>query len=176
MGRKILAFGASTSRQSINKKLAVYAAGLFNDATVEVIDLNDFAAPVFSVDIEANMPEAVLQFAKKIDDCDLIVMSLTEHNGNFSAAFKNIYDWVSRIPGRKKFFVSKKIFLLATSPGARGGSSVLEIAIKRFPFDGGEVLNSFSLPSFHQNFKDGEGITNQDLDKQLKDLVQKTAF
>lgn len=175
MSRKILAFGASTSRHSINKKLAVYAAGLFSEAAVEVIDLNDFALPVFSVDIEADMPEAVLQFAKKIDDCDLIVMSLAEHNGSYTAAFKNILDWTSRLPERK-VFADKKMFLLATSPGARGGSSVLEIATKRFPFNGGVVLSSFSLPSFHQNFKEGVGIVNEDLQKQLKDLIQKTVF
>ncbi len=172
MGRKILAFGGSSSRHSINKKLAVYAAGLFSDATVEVIDLNDFELPVFSVDKEANMPELVFKFAQKIDECDLIVLSLAEHNGNYSAAFKNIFDWTSRIPERK-VFADKKIFLMATSPGARGGSSVLEIATKRFPFNGGVVVSSFSLPNFHQNFKDGVGITNPDLDKQLKDLVQK---
>lgn len=175
MGRKILAFGGSSSRHSINKKLAIYAAGLFRDATVEVIDLNDFELPVFSIDKEANMSELVFKFAQKIDECDLIVLSLAEHNGNYSAAFKNIFDWTSRIPERK-VFADKKIFLMATSPGARGGSSVLEIATKRFPFNGGVVVSSFSLPSFHQNFKDGVGITNPDLDKRLKDLIQKTEF
>jgi chromate reductase len=175
MSRKILAFGGSSSRQSINKKLAVYTAGLFSNATVEVIDLNDFELPVFSVDKEAHIPELVFQFAKKIDECDLIVLSLAEHNGSYSAAFKNIFDWTSRLPQRK-VFADKKIFLMATSPGARGGSSVLETATKLFPFSGGIVVSSFSLPSFHQNFKEGVGITNEDLKKQLQDLVQKTAF
>lgn len=175
MGRKILAFGASSSRNSINKKLAIYAAGLFADATVDVIDLNDFELPIFSVDKEGNMPDLVFQFARKIDECDLIVLSLAEHNGSYSAAFKNIFDWTSRLPERK-VFADKKMFLMATSPGARGGSSVLETAVKRFPFSGGVVISTFSLPSFHQNFKEGMGITHEELKKQLQDLVQKTDF
>jgi NAD(P)H-dependent FMN reductase len=38
---KIIAFGASPSKNSINKKLATYAAHLFENE-VEVLDLNDF--------------------------------------------------------------------------------------------------------------------------------------
>ena len=49
---KIIAFGASPSKNSINKKLATYAATLFENAEVEVLDLNDFQMPIFTVDIE----------------------------------------------------------------------------------------------------------------------------
>lgn len=175
MSRKILAFAGSSSRHSINKKLATFAAGLFKNAIVEIIDLNDFELPIFSVDKESIMPEVVFQFAKKIDDCDLIVLSLAEHNGSYSTAFKNIFDWTSRIPERK-VFADKKMFLLATSPGARGGSGVLETAAKRFPFNGGVVVATFSLPSFHQNFNDEVGITHEELKKQLLETIQKIEF
>ena len=49
---KIIAFGGSPSKNSINKKLATYAANLFENAEVEVLDLNDFQMPIFTVDIE----------------------------------------------------------------------------------------------------------------------------
>lgn len=172
MSLKILAFGASSSRHSINKKLALYAASLFSGAQVEALDLNDYEAPVFSVDKEGNIPEAIYKFAEKIDETDLIVMSLAEHNGSYSAAFKNLFDWTSRIPDRK-VFADKKIFLMATSPGARGGASVLETAKNRFPFNGGQVVATFSLSNFHQNFKDGEGITEPALKQQLLDTIKK---
>jgi len=45
--KKIIAFGASSSKTSINKKLATYAAHLFEGATVEVLDLNDYEMPIF---------------------------------------------------------------------------------------------------------------------------------
>lgn len=179
MSRKILAFGGSTSQHSINKKLATYAARLFEkkhqDVEVDLIDLNDYPLPVFSVDIEKPFPASVVKFAEKIDAADLIVISLAEHNGSYSAAFKNIFDWTSRMPGREAW-AGKKMFLLATSPGARGGSLVLETAKNRFPRNGGVVLETFSLPSFNENFKEGEGITNKELDQQLKNLIQKIEF
>ena len=50
--KKIIAFGASSSKTSINKQLATYAAKQFKDATVEVLDLNDYEMPIFSTDKE----------------------------------------------------------------------------------------------------------------------------
>ncbi len=49
---KIIAFGGSPSKNSINKKLATYATSLFENTDVEVLDLNDFQMPLFSVDVE----------------------------------------------------------------------------------------------------------------------------
>ena len=76
---------------------------------------------------------------------------------------------MSRING--KTFQEKPMLLLATSPGARGGSSVLEMANKRFPFQGGVVKGSFSLPNFNDNFDAEKGITNEELNKQLVEIV-----
>lgn len=167
---KILAFGASPSKHSINRRLAKFVSGLFENAQVTLLDLNDFEMPIFSVDREHPIREEALRMAKLIDETDLIVLSLAENNGNFSAAFKNIYDWVSRIPNRK-VFNGKKVLLLSTSPGGRGGSSVMEIALKRFPFDGAVIVGFMSLPSFNQNFGE-EGITNPDFLAKAKELVK----
>ena len=52
---KILAFAGSNSSQSINKKLALYAAGLFENAGVETLDLNDYELPLYSIDREKEM-------------------------------------------------------------------------------------------------------------------------
>jgi len=80
---------------------------------------------------------------------------------------------VSRIAGRKPY-QNKAVFLLATSPGARGGQSVLQIATDRMPYDGAEVLETFSLPSFEANFEDGKGVVNNLLRSQLEAKVRKT--
>ena len=63
------------------------------------------------------------------------------------------------------------MLLLATSPGPRGGSSVLEIAKNRFPYQGGKVVGSFSLPSFNDNFDAEIGITNAELKNQLMEII-----
>lgn len=170
MTKKIIAFGGSSSKNSINKKLATYTAHLFQDSTIEVLDLNDFEMPVFSIDKEENgFPKEAQNFLNKIGDADLLVVSLAEHNGAYSAAFKNILDWASRING--KVFQEKKMLLMATSPGARGGESVLEIAKDRFPRHDANLVGTFSLPSFHENFDEANGIINEELKNKLLKIV-----
>ena len=174
--KKILAFGASSSATSINKQLATYAAHQFANATVEVLDLNDYEMPIFSIDKETKtgIPQLAHDFFAKLGSADLIVISFAEHNGAYSTAFKNILDWTSRI--NAKTFQEKPMLLLATSPGARGGSSVLDIATKRFPFQGGIVKVSFSLPSFYENFDVVNGIIHPEYKNQLLEIVNSIEF
>ena len=56
----IVAFAASNSTKSINKKLATYAASLVDDASVEVLDLNDYELPLFSTDKEEELGQPEL--------------------------------------------------------------------------------------------------------------------
>jgi chromate reductase, NAD(P)H dehydrogenase (quinone) len=169
--KKIIAFGASSSKASINKQLATYTANQFKNVSVEILDLNDYEMPIFSIDkeIENGIPELANDFYTKIGSADLIIISFAEHNGVYSTAFKNIFDWASRING--KTFQEKSMLLLATSTGPRGGTTVLEIAKNRFPFQGGIVKGSFSLPSFNDNFDFERGITNEELKNELLEIV-----
>ena len=170
---KIIAFAGSNSQQSINKHLASYAASLFENAQLEVLDLNDFEMPVFSVDLEKEIGqhEKAQLFLNKIESSDILVISLAENNGNYSVAFKNVFDWSSRI--NKEVFQQKPMLLMATSPGPRGGASVLEIAKNALPRYGGDIKATFSLPSFNANFNLQENkISNTELDKELKDIIK----
>lgn len=170
---KIIAFGASPSKNSINKKLATYAAHLFENAQVEVLDLNDFQMPLFSVDIEKEIGHHPLAqaFLDKMASADFLVVSLAENNSNYSAAFKNVFDWCSRIT--VKVFQQKPMLLMATSDGKRGGANVLEIAKNAFPRYGADVKATFSLPSFYDNFDSENGrIANPEFDNQLRDIVK----
>lgn len=174
---KIIAFAGSNSSRSINKKFVTSVSKYYKEADdyIEVLDLNDFSMPLFSVDLEREqgIPAAAHSFAKKIDEADFILLSLAENNGNYSAAYKSLIDWISRIPGRK-IYNGKPMFLMATSPGKRGGQSVLDIATARLPYDGAELLETFSLPEFNQHFEEGKGVTNILLRSQLEAKVRKT--
>ena len=170
---KILAFAGSNSQKSINKQLAAYAASLFENADVEVLDLNDFEMPLFSVDLEKEIGhhEKAKLFLDKIENADIIVVSLAENNGSYSVAFKNVFDWSSRIS--KEVFQQKPMLLMATSPGPRGGASVLDIAKNAFPRYGGQIKATFSLPSFNTNFDlEQNKISNSELDKELKNNIK----
>jgi NAD(P)H-dependent FMN reductase len=174
---KIISFAGSNSQNSINKKLVTYAAHLFVNAEVEVLDLNDYEMPLFGVDIEKEIGTHSLAkaFLDKISEADILVVSLAENNGNYSVAFKNIFDWCSRING--KIFQEKPMLLMATSPGARGGATVLEIAKNAFPRFGANIKATFSLPSFNDNFDVEKGkISNAELDSQLKEIVKNFKF
>jgi chromate reductase, NAD(P)H dehydrogenase (quinone) len=105
----------------------------------------------------------------KISSADFLVVSLAENNSSFNAGFKNIFDWNSRI--NPKQFQNKPMLLMATSPGKRGGSSVLEHANKIFPFYGADIKATFTLPSFYENFDDQKGIVSESHKKQLSEIV-----
>jgi chromate reductase len=155
---KLLAFAASSSRKSINKQLVTYAASLVDGAEVEVLDLNDYELPLFSVDREAELghPELAKTFLSKLAASDAVMISYAEHNGSYSAAYKNLIDWSSRIG--KNVFQDKPMVMLSTSPGARGGASVLAAATGSAPFFGGQVKASLAIPSFYENFDVERGM------------------
>ncbi len=170
---KILAFSTSGSSTSINKQLLLNVLDHFNSGDIELADLNDYDLPIYTADKEVKngIPEKVYEFQNKIDEADLIIMAMAEHNGAYTVLFKNLFDWMTRIPERKTF-PDKKMFLLSTSPGPMGGKISLDIAAKRFPYHGANILATFSLPSFYQNFKEGEGITDQALRDELHKIIQ----
>ncbi|WP_445454496.1 NADPH-dependent FMN reductase [Flavobacterium sp. 25HG05S-40] len=172
---KIVAFGGSNSSNSINKKLATYITTFFKEHSIEILDLNDYEMPLFSVDKIAKngLPQLALDFANKVDESDFIIMSLAENNGAYTVAFKNIFDWISVIQDRKAFWGNKPTFVIATSPGPRGGSSVLNLAKTTLPYYGANVIDTFSLPSFYENFKDEIGIVNLEFETDLKSKIEK---
>ena len=147
----IVAFAATTSSQSINRELIKYVLKSFTDHQVNFLDLSDFEMPIFSEDREKEgYPLAARKFLEAIAQSDAVVCSLAEHNRSYSAAFKNIFDWASRI--ETKVFQQKPMLLLSTSPGAYGGGNVMAAALKFFPQFGADIRESFSLPKFLENF------------------------
>jgi len=168
---KIIAFGASYSKESINKCFAGYTVRQFNNAEIEILDLNSYELPLFTVDTESEIgvPKNARSFLDKIESADLIVISMAEHNGSYTAEFKNLFDWTSRL--KAKIFEGKKILLLSVSPGERGGIGSLEAARSRFPRHGAEIIGTFSLPYFKKNFDPESGILDNELDKKFKETI-----
>ncbi len=169
---KILAFAASSSKQSINKQLVTYAARLLEGADIEIIDLNDFTLPLFSVDLEAALgqPPLAKAFLAKFAANDAAIIAFAEHNASYSAAYKNLFDWCSRI--NPKVFQDKPLVFLSTSPGARGGASVLATATHSAPYFAGHVKASLAIPSFYDNFDVEQGVLkNEALKEQLREAV-----
>ncbi len=163
---KILAFAASNSKNSINKQLVSYAVGLIDFAEIEILDIHDYELPIYSPEREAEFdrlgkkPDAAESFYAAIGAADALLISFAEHNGSYTAAYKNLFDWTSRI--ESKVYQEKPIVMLATSPGPGGAKNVLSAASSSAPYFGGNLKGTLSVSSFNdafdnekQQFKDG---------------------
>ena len=155
----ILCFAATNSTQSINERLVGHAAKVLQDelgtpVEIEIIDLNDYEMPIYSPEREAEgIPQLAQDFYDKIGACDGLIMSFAEYNGTYTAAFKNIFDWSSRI--RMQIFQHKPALVMATSKGGRGGQNVLEAVTNGFPHFGANITSSFNFGPFAEHF-DGQ--------------------
>ena len=171
MTKKIIAFGASNSSISINRIFADYTSKQLKQVDFELLDLNDFEMPIYSYDREneSGIPDLAHQFKALIEGSDGIIISFAEHNGAYSAAFKNIYDWVSRI--ESNVWGNRPMLLMATSPGGYGGKTVLAMSKARYERANEKEICIFSLPSFNENFSAEEGIKDESLRNEFFGLL-----
>lgn len=172
----ILAIPATNSSAGINRQLlegvAVVLADRAPDAEVEIIDLNDYEIPIYSHAREDadGVPELARELFDKIGSSDALILSFAEHNGSYTAAWKNIFDWMSRIdPG---VYQGKKVAMLAATPGGRAGASVLGNATVAAPFFGAELVGSLGIPTFATSFDpEAGGLTDPDHRTKLDEIL-----
>ncbi len=159
----ILAFAGSNSSTSVNFKLVKYTVSLIKNHNVELLDMVNHPFPMYSEDYEKEKgySNSLVEFKNDIQKADGLIISVNEHNGNPSAYFKNLIDWLSRL--ERNFIGDKKILLMSTSPGKRGGIGSLEVVKNMLSRFGAEIVSTFSLPSFNADFDSELGITDKDL-------------
>jgi len=171
---KILAFAATNSRHSINKLLVEAAAGMIkNDlapaAEIEIIDLRDYEMPIYSIDRETDegIPAPAQAFYDKIGGADAVIVSYAEHNGGYTVAFKNIFDWASRIG--MKVYQDTPMVALSASIGPGGAASVLKSAKESAGFFGADIKGSLSIGPFGEKFDADTGrLTDSALEQSLR--------
>ncbi|MBI9060024.1 MAG: NAD(P)H-dependent oxidoreductase [Labilibaculum sp.] len=166
--KKIIAFAGSNSSNSINQQLVNYIATLTDQ--VELIKLTDYDAPIYNIDLETQdgIPDSINRLAEKLAEADQLIISVAEHNGNLSAFFKNILDWLSRKDNQ--FLKNKDIFLFSTSPGKTGAASALKITETTLPFFGATINSATSIGSFFDVFKDGK-ISEEEIIKEIEQVL-----
>lgn len=141
----------------------MYTTGLIKEHQVQQFNMANYPFPMYSADLEKEKgySNALVEFKNDIQKATGLIISISEHNGYPSAYFKNMVDWLSRL--ERKFLMDKKILLLATSPGKRGGMGALEVVKLMLPRFGAEIVTTFSLPSFLENFDMDDGIKDKAL-------------
>lgn len=165
---KIIAFAGSNSSQSINFKLVKYTAGIMEGQDIKLINLANHPFPMYSEDLERDQgfSDELTTFAEDLQEAKALILSVSEHNGNPSAYFKNLLDWLSRI--NRNIFEGTSVLLMSTSPGKRGGIGSLGVIEGILPRFGAEITSTFSLPSFHSNFTEDKGIADTALAEEHK--------
>lgn len=160
-----LAFAASNHSQSINRALVGYAAGrlkaLHPDAVIEFVDINDYEMPIYSPDRERadGIHARAQDFFDKIGAADALLVSFAEYNGYVTAAWKNIYDWMSRIDA--KVWQDKPIVILAATPGPRAGANVLQTQEFTATFFGMDIKGKHGVGKWAEAW-DGATLTRKE--------------
>jgi len=108
----------SLRKASINAALARALIRLAGERLefqhVEIGDL-----PLFSQDLEADLPAAVKRVKGQIEASDGLLIVTPEYNRGIPGVLKNAIDWASR-PYGKSSFPGKPVGIAGTSPGTLG--------------------------------------------------------
>ena len=128
MAIRVLVIPGSTRTDAFSKKLARAAGRLVVQAGAEatVVDLRDYAMPLYDGDLEAaeGVPEGAVRLRGVVKQHDALLVCTAEYNSSLPAVLKNTIDWLSRPyaaePG-VSVFKHKTAALLSSSPGAFGG-------------------------------------------------------
>lgn len=176
--KKIIAFSGSNSNHSINQSLIRATAQLVLGAEVEILDLRDYPAPVYGIDLEnsSGFPEKMVAFHQKMISADGFIVSSPEHNGSMPAVLKNTLDWLSRQEG--KIFQNKPVVFLSASEGERGGASVMKHILEIMPHRGASIVGGFCVGNFSQKIQNDvivDESTKESVLKLVDELVIKIA-
>ncbi|MEM6651755.1 MAG: NAD(P)H-dependent oxidoreductase [Pseudomonadota bacterium] len=167
----LLAFAATNSVHSINKTLVKWASHRFvtelnPDAEVTLLDLNDFDMPVYAIDrqMDTGIHPHAQKFFQHIGAADAIIVSFAEHNGLMTAAWKNLFDWMSRIDAQ--VWQGKSIAMFAATPGPRAGAGVLGTLAQLTPFFGGTIVGKHGVGEWNKAWDETAGDLTRDADKE----------
>ena len=123
-----LVFAASYRKESINRKLASFAAGIAKGLAgvkVDFAEYTEFDMPAYDDETynEEALPASVHDFVKRLKAADGLIIASPEYNWSFPGSLKNIIDWASAVTPNP--FAGKTALLLSASPSLRGGAQGL---------------------------------------------------
>lgn len=127
---RILAFAASARRESLNRRFLALAVVAVKEAGGEVtlLDLNDFAMPLYHGDLEdaQGLPENAVRLIGLIGKHHALLVASPEYNSMITPLLKNTLDWCTR--DEVNPFEGKTAAVISASPGMHGGVRSLQMA------------------------------------------------
>ncbi len=169
---KILAISGSLRKDSYNTSLLRVAQSVAPQGVeIELADIG--ALPLFNQDIEANFPEAVAAFKKKIEASDAVLFAIPEYNYSFSGVLKNALDWASRPYGKNSFGGKPAAIMSAAytmGGGARAQYHFRQVAV----YLDLKLINQpeFMLPAPHEQFDEGGNLKDAALKSRVQAVVE----
>jgi chromate reductase len=173
----IIGFTGSLRRNSYNKAALIAAKELLPPgATIEIVDISSI--PFFNEDLEAEgVPQAVLDFKRKLSTADAILISTPEYNYSIPPVLKNAMDWASR--GTDLPLSGKPLAIMSASPSLFGGSRVqyhlrqVCVRLNLLPLNQPEVFIMKADTKFDVKGKLINETTRNSISKLLQALVDK---
>lgn len=168
---KLLAFAGSLREGSHNKRLLNLEISIAKAAGAEVklLDLNDFALPLYNQDIQDNQgfPDAANALKTELEAADGFILAQPEYNYSTPGHFKNLIDWLSRY--RPQPLRGLHGFLSSASPSMVGANRGLWSTVQPLVLLGVHVYpNLFSLAQAHEAFDDDGGLVDEGLQDRLE--------
>lgn len=128
MTPKILAFAGSIRKGSLNRQALDHAVRGAREAGAEVmvIELADYALPLYNGDLEHShgLPDVAVRLKELFKAHHGLLIACPEYNGSITPLLKNTLDWVSRPHGDESGlapYEGKWVGLVAASAGSLGG-------------------------------------------------------
>lgn len=168
----ILGFAGSLRKGSYNRALLRAAAELMpKDVKFEIFDLEGI--PPFNQDLEAKVPEKVVEFKAKIRAADAILVATPEYNYSIPGVLKNAIDWASR-PYGDNSFEGKPVAIMSASTGMLGGARAqyhlrqVFVFLNMHPVNRPEVFVTFAP----QKIDESGRVTDEATKKFMKELLE----
>jgi chromate reductase len=175
---KILAISGSYRMGSYNRGLLEAAKELLPDhTTLEVFDVSKF--PLFTQDLEENLPAEVRAFKKKTRNSDAILFATPEHNYSVSAMLKNAIEWGNR-PEEDNSWDGKPAAIISASSGPRGGARgqlhlrQIMVDLNMYPINEPQLLLGRAQEAFDKDLRLKDERARKTLRTILENLVNWT--
>jgi NAD(P)H-dependent FMN reductase len=172
---RFLVFSASLREESLNSRLAAFAARMIerHGGSVDLAKMAEFDAPSYDQDVqlEEGFPPGAEEFNRRILATDAFVIASPEYNASMPGALKNAIDWVSRISPQP--FNERHGLLVSASPSMSGGNRGLWSL--RVPLEhlGTRVFpDMFSLAQAHKAFDPSGEIADAQLGQRFELTLQ----
>lgn len=175
----IVCFSGSSRAASDNQKTVLAIAGYLDQAgaSVDVISLADYPAPIYNGDLEQaeGLPQGIASLKERLGNADAMVIGCPEYNGFMTPLLMNTIDWCTRSAEASvdlSCFRDKAALIVSASPGGFGGMRAATHLKTMLSGIGTLVFpDSFSVAASYQAFGDDGKLTDEGLSKRAEQVA-----